>query len=285
VPSAPRTLAPVDEPVPSAPRTVAAVGESVPSAPRTLAPTGEPVPFAGGAAPGERASGAPPWWAQDAQEPGVPGGLRALLGGVRWRVPPRTAALAVVALCLLGGAVALRAAATPSTPPVTLPEPAVSTPATDPAGAAPSGAASAATVWVHVVGRVAAPGLVSLPAGSRVAEAIEAAGGALPDADLAAVNLAAPVQDGAQVHVPAHGEVVAEAPAAAGAGSGQGALLDVNTASAADLEALPGVGPVLAERIVTWRAEHGRFADVDDLLDVPGIGPAVLGQIRDLVRV
>lgn len=218
-------------------------------------------------------------WEDD--PPGTDGDGQSWAGltGLRWRVPPRTAVVAVLALALLGGAVALRAAAQPSAPAVDVPEPAVS--ASGPGGPATAAAADE-PLWVHVVGRVATPGLVSLPAGSRVAEAIAAAGGALPDADLAAVNLAAVLQDGAQVHVPAPGEAtpVADAPAGAEAGA-----VDVNRASAADLEALPGIGPVLAERVVAWRTEHGDFADVDALLDVPGIGPSVLAQIRDRVRV
>jgi competence protein ComEA len=214
-------------------------------------------------------------WADDPAEadalPDGDGGRRwAGLAELRWRVPPRVAVVAVLALALLGGAVALRAAAQPSAPAVDVPEP----------------AADAAALWVHVVGRVASPGLVQLPAGSRVAEAIAAAGGALPDADLAAVNLAAVVQDGTQVHVPAPGEAPGEASVAAADPGGSGpATVDVNAASAADLEALPGIGPVLAERVVAWRTEHGPFRDVDGLLDVPGIGPSVLAQIRDLVRV
>ncbi|GEL48611.1 hypothetical protein CHO01_37270 [Cellulomonas hominis] len=227
-------------------------------------------------------------WADDPVEadalPDGDGGRRwAGLAELRWRVPPRVAVVAVLALALLGGAVALRAAAQPSAPAVDVPEPAVSD--TGP-GEPTAAAADAAALWVHVVGRVASPGLVQLPAGSRVAEAIAAAGGALPDADLAAVNLAAVVQDGTQVHVPAPGEAPGEASVAAADPGGSGpATVDVNAASAADLEALPGIGPVLAERVVAWRTEHGPFRDVDGLLDVPGIGPSVLAQIRDLVRV
>ncbi|TKR21919.1 ComEA family DNA-binding protein [Cellulomonas hominis] len=146
---------------------------------------------------------------------------------------------------------------------------------------------------MHVVGEVASPGVVPMPAGSRVADAVAAAGGALPGADLTALNLAAVVQDGAQIRVPAPGEepvVVDEAGGGAGAGGGgpagaAGGAVDVNTAGGAELQTLPGIGPVLAERIVAWREANGPFASVDALLDVSGIGPAVLGQIRDLVRV
>lgn len=212
-----------------------------------------------------------------------------VLGAVRWWVSPRVAAAAVLVLALVGGAVALRVAAAPSAPAVVLPEPSATAPtpaATDPPDA---------VVWVHVVGQVAAPGLVELPPGSRVADAVAAAGGALPDADLAVVNLAALVVDGAQVRVPAPGEPAAPpdgtvtgpgtVSGAAPAGPAPGGQVDLNTATAAELEALPGIGPVLAERIVTWRAEHGAFPDVESLEDVPGIGPALLAGLRDQARV
>lgn len=227
-------------------------------------------------------------------------GRRRWLDGVRWRLPPRTAGVALVALLLIGGAVALRAAAQPAGEPVTIEEPAG--PVAGAAGAATRAPAAgptadaAATVRVHVVGQVASPDVVVLPAGSRVGDAVAAAGGALPGADLAGLNLAAVVEDGAQIRVPAPGEVpptagtggapVAGAPTAAGGTSASGGApgVDVNTADSATLQTLPGIGPVLADRIVAWREEHGAFADVDALLDVPGIGPAVLGQIREQVR-
>jgi competence protein ComEA len=210
-----------------------------------------------------------------------------LLDAVRWRVPTRVALVALAALLLVGGVVALRSAARPTGEPVTVEEPAV-VPSASPQ-AEPTATADA-TVWVHVVGQVATPGVVALPAGARVGEAVAAAGGALPDADLAGLNLAAVVQDGAQVRVPAPGEApdpVADGDTGAGTGGGGagGGAVDVNTAGAGELQTLPGIGPVLADRIVAWRTENGGFADVDALRDVPGIGPAVLSQIRDLVRV
>ncbi|NHT17501.1 ComEA family DNA-binding protein [Cellulomonas sp. IC4_254] len=207
--------------------------------------------------------------------------------------------MALGALLLVGGAVVVRSAAQPTGEPVAVEEPAITgAAATD--GAGTDGAeqpatapAEETTVWVHVVGRVAAPGVVALPAGSRVGDAVGAAGGPLPDADLAALNLAAVVQDGAQVRVPAPGEepVVADAADGTAASSGGGAAgpagggVDVNTAPSTELQTLPGIGPVLAERIVAWREANGPFGSVDALLDVSGIGPAVLGQIRELVRV
>jgi competence protein ComEA len=158
-----------------------------------------------------------------------------------------------------------------------------------------SGSMAASTeVVVHVVGAVAAPGVQRLPTGSRVIDAVEAAGGAAPDADLSRVNLAAVLADGQQVVVLRPGEAP---PAAAGAGpsgpgaddgaggEGDGPLVDINRASAAELEELPGVGPATAEAIIAHREQNGPFASVDDLLDVRGIGEAKLEQLRDRATV
>jgi competence protein ComEA len=137
----------------------------------------------------------------------------------------------------------------------------------------------AVALTIHVAGAVVSPGLVEVPEGSRVADAVAAAGGALPGARLSALNLAAPLADGQQLSVPF----------ADGAGSSPAAVVDgkvaVNTAGAADLERLPGVGPVLAERIVGHREAYGPFGTVEDLLDVPGIGEGKLAALRDAVRV
>jgi competence protein ComEA len=132
------------------------------------------------------------------------------------------------------------------------------------------------TVTVHVSGAVARPGLVTVPADSRVADAILAAGGALDDAVLGTLNLAASVGDGTLLVVPS----TAESQVTAGDG-----LVRLNSASAADLLTLPGVGPVLADRIVAHREQVGSFLVVEDLLDVPGIGEAKLAALRDLVLV
>jgi competence protein ComEA len=138
------------------------------------------------------------------------------------------------------------------------------------------------TVVVSVVGRVAEPGLVTLASGSRVADAIEAAGGLLPDADPAAVNLAAVVADGQQVAVGVPAAPGAEPQPTPGSGGG---LVDLNTADVAQLDALPGIGPVLAQRIVDHRAQQGPFRDVQDLQDVPGIGPTILDRLAGAVTV
>lgn len=132
-------------------------------------------------------------------------------------------------------------------------------------------------ITVHVAGEVRSPGVVRVPAGSRVGVAVAAAGGALPDADLTRVNLAAPLVDGQQVVVPGRGEESEAAPA--------DGRIRLNAADAEELEALPGVGPVLAARIVAYREEHGPFGAVEDLLDVPGIGEAKLAALRDAVLV
>jgi competence protein ComEA len=135
-------------------------------------------------------------------------------------------------------------------------------------------------MYVHVLGQVARPGLYLLDHGDRVADALAVAGGTLDDADLAAVNLARLLADGEQVVVPKIGE----APSASTDAAGDG-IIDLNTADQAALETLPRIGPALAQRILQWRDDNGRFASVDDLLAVPGIGEKLLAGLRDLVRV
>lgn len=151
-------------------------------------------------------------------------------------------------------------------------------------------------VVVHVSGAVQSPGVVHLPPGSRVEDALQAAGGTAKEADLAAINLARPLADGEQIHVPVPGEEVPHVPAPGDAESGggtdgvsgagaDGGTIDLNTASAAQLEELPGVGPSIAQRILEHREKNGPFASVDGLLEVSGIGPATLEKIRDRARV
>jgi competence protein ComEA len=151
-------------------------------------------------------------------------------------------------------------------------------------------AAGPGIVLVHVVGQVRHPGVVRLPAGARVEQAIEAAGGATSKADLVRVNLARPVVDGEQIVVPKPGEAITGAAgvvggALAGSTAGAAAPVDLNTADLAELDTLPGVGPVLAQRILDWRSKNGRFSTIDELGEVSGIGEKVLENLRPLVRV
>src|SRR5262245_27474610 len=140
-----------------------------------------------------------------------------------------------------------------------------------------------ARALVHVVGAVVAPGVVELDAGARVLDALAAAGGATPDADLQQLNLAAPIADGQRVAVPRVGEVLA-APADGGAATPTGPL-NLNIATAAELEALPGIGPSLAAAILAEREKVGRFESVDDLKGVRGIGEQRFADLKDLVTV
>jgi competence protein ComEA len=162
-----------------------------------------------------------------------------------------------------------------------------SPPPEPPGGAGPPAPASATgVVVVSVVGQVARPGLVTLPAGSRVADALAAAGGLLPEADPAAVNAAAPLTDGEQIAVGVPGAAPPPGPTGAGSGrGGPGGLVDLNTATVADLDGLPGLGPVLAQRIVDHRSAHGAFTSVQQLEDVPGIGPAIYASLAARVTV
>ena len=206
----------------------------------------------------------------------------------------RAAAGAVLALAVLGGALALqglgargrrhpRAGAHHVE---TTPSPGPTAGSSD--AAAPSPGAAGELV-VHVVGQVGTPGLVRVPTGSRVADALAAAGGATAGADLARVNLARPVVDGEQLLVPLPGEVVAAPSGGAAASSGDagpgGGLVDLNQADLAALDSLDGIGPVLAQRILDWRQEHGRFTSVEELGEVTGIGDTLLARLRETVTV
>ena len=148
----------------------------------------------------------------------------------------------------------------------------------------PTTTGTAAQVVVDVVGQVATPGLVTLPAGARVADALAAAGGVLPGTDPAGINAAAVLSDGQQVAVGVPGAAPSGAASTSGGGPATG-LVDLNTATLADLDALPGIGPVLAQRIVDHRAEQGPFASVEQLDDVSGIGPALFADLEPLVTV
>ncbi|WP_458781974.1 ComEA family DNA-binding protein [Arthrobacter sp. D3-16] len=164
-------------------------------------------------------------------------------------------------------------------------------PDSDPQESAPGG-----TVVVHVAGSVLRPGVVDLPAGSRIHEAIAAAGGAAPGADLNRLNLALVVADGQKIHVPQQGEPLpggsddSGAPAAGDPPEGNtrgaaGSKINLNTAGVEELDGLPKVGPVLAQRIVDWRKEHGPFKAVEDLDAIDGVGPKMLEALLPLVTI
>ena len=239
----------------------------------------------------------------------------------RLAIAPRAAIIAGSALLILALALALRAvlvstgtggheapaaagasatmrpppagtAASPGMKPVPVP--------TTGSAAGPGGlSATSGSVVVHVTGAVSRPGVVTLPPGSRVTDAIDAVGGASAEADTQQLNLARVLTDGEQIRVPRIGEVLPEpAPqpggdAASGArtapgksgGGGASGTININTASASELEKLPGIGPALAQRIVEYRDSHGPFASVDALTDVPGVGKAKLEGLREQATV
>jgi competence protein ComEA len=247
----------------------------------------------------------------------------------RWFLTVRHAVVAGVAVAVLTAGVVVRAVAEvpetvppPDAPSVSAPAgPAESSAATatGPSGTEPPGAqpgpvrdaggvrpsAGAATeaatptpgppdgVVVHVVGHVHAPGLVQLPAGSRVGDALGAAGGATDAADLSVVNLARVLVDGEQIVVPAPGDAPRSVAGPGGgaptggapAGAGVPVVVDLNVAGLAELDGLPGIGPVIAQRILDWRADNGPFRDVEELGEVAGIGETLLGRLRPLVVV
>lgn len=204
------------------------------------------------------------------------------LAGGRFRLDPgRRGAVALVLAAVLAavvaGGVALRDR------PQEVPVPFIEASGLPLPGASAAAPGDAAVLVVAVAGKVRRPGLFRLPAGSRVDDAVRAAGGAVPGTDAGILNLARRLVDGEQVLVgvaPPPG-----APAAGGSTAGAGALLDLNVATVSDLDALPGIGPVLAQRIVDWRTENGRFASADQLREVTGIGEAKYQDLREKVTV
>ncbi|ROS56873.1 ComEA family DNA-binding protein [Frigoribacterium sp. PhB118] len=220
-------------------------------------------------------------------------------GGPRWRVG--VGAVVVLLFVVLAVSVAVSAFATRggAADELVTVEPGTGAEAGAGAGTAPP--AGASVVFVHVHGRVAAPGLYELPHGARVVDVVAAAGGFTDEADQAAVNLARVLVDGEQLRVPAVGETADDGVAgggdaaaggsaaggtATGGGTGAGGgTVDLNLADDAALQTLPGVGPATAAAILSWRDENGRFRSVDDLLGVPGIGPKTLEALRERVRV
>ncbi|ADX73129.1 competence protein ComEA-like protein with helix-hairpin-helix repeat region [Pseudarthrobacter phenanthrenivorans Sphe3] len=264
----------------------------------------------GGGADGDSAAAA-------AGQEGVPDGLAApgptlsghgaLAPALRWRLGSRLA-MFVAVVAVAGGAWFWWQAASgqavilplegagPASAAATLPGEGSTTAGggstREPAGREPGGE-SAATLVIHVAGAVARPGVVHLPAGSRVHEAIAAAGGAAVGADLNRLNLALVLEDGQKIHVPQEG---ADVPVAGPEGNGQpgaddsggspaGTKINLNTAGVEDLDALPKVGPVLAQRIVDWRKEHGAFKSIEELDAVDGVGPKMLEALLPLVTV
>lgn len=155
---------------------------------------------------------------------------------------------------------------------------------------------------VHVSGGVASPGLLSLPPGSRVADALAAAGGVLPEGDSSFLNLAAPVEDGQQVHIPLIARAEAPTEASQAGGEEHPALvvtlptptsiltptpefpINVNTARIEELDLLPGIGPVIAQRIIDYREKYGPFQSIEEIMKVKGIGEATFEKIRELIK-
>jgi competence protein ComEA len=194
--------------------------------------------------------------------------------------PGRRGVVVLVLIALVAAAVAGVGAwrARPAPEPVAVPAP-------EQVSGSPS---ASALLVVAVAGKVRRPGVVRLPAGSRVADAVTAAGGALPGADLSLVNLARKVVDGEQIVVGVPAPAGAPPPAAGGQavpGPAPGALLDLNTATLAQLDTLPGVGPVLAQRLIEYRTAKGGFRSVDQLREVDGIGESRFQRLKGLVTV
>ena len=233
--------------------------------------------------------------------PQRPGGA-AEPGGVRW-APARRAVIGLAVVLLVAVLVAVllvwRAQPSAEAAPVLRRSPAATSAATTPVAATvamsqdtATGAHAPAEVVVHVVGAVHRPGLVHLPVGSRVADAVSAAGGTTAGARAASVNLARLLVDGEQLVVQRRGRpALVPAPGAAapelasGAGTAPTGPVDLNSATQEALDALPGIGPVLAQRILDWRTANGRFSSVDELGEVSGIGEATLADLRPVVTV
>ncbi|HVM28456.1 MAG TPA: ComEA family DNA-binding protein [Mycobacteriales bacterium] len=194
--------------------------------------------------------------------------------------PGRTGAVALLLVCVLAAVVA--AGVVLRGRPQEVAAPAIEFAGEPLPGVTAAPADDPTELVVSVAGDVVTPGVVRLPPGSRVDDAVQAAGGLAPGASYGLLNLARKLTDGEQVLVGIEAPAGAAAPGGAAAGGG---LLDLNAATASDFETLPGIGPVLAERIVEWRAEHGPFQSVDQLREVPGIGEAKYGALKTKVSV
>ena len=230
---------------------------------------------------------------RSAPDPGAP-------RGPRWRLG--VGAVVVLVLAVLAVTVVVSATATRQG----AGETAITARPTSAEGPPEAGGASGAPgqtdspLFVHVHGRVAQPGLYELAPGARVVDVVAAAGGFAADAEQGGVNLARPLVDGEQLYVPAAGEAAGGTVGGAGGGTGAaagaagatggaagsgGALVDLNSADAAALETLPGVGPATSAAILDWRRQNGAFRSVDDLLGVSGIGEKTLAKLAPLVTV
>jgi len=215
--------------------------------------------------------------------------LPELAGSIRLRVRHLAvlASVAVIALAITGWwTLRGSAAPVPVAPATTDPSAQTALPssavAVEPSpGAAPAARESAGMVVVDIAGRVRRPGVATLPAGSRVIDALRKAGGARAGTDLSTLNLARVLVDGEQILVgAAPSGAAASGPSAPAPGADPaGATVNINTADASALEALPGIGPVTAQKIADWRTEHGTFRAIDELLEVDGIGPKTLADL------
>jgi competence protein ComEA len=258
--------------------------------------TGDAFQYDGGMAGG----GQGPSHAAPSQS-GLPGAA-GLGPSLRWRLGLRVALFIGVVAILAGAWFWWQvAAARPDVVPlsdVTQSEGAPTVPAgADNPGQGDSQPGGSAPAVLHMAGAVVTPGVVELPSGSRVHEAIAAAGGSTAEADLDRLNLASVVADGQKIYVPRHGEALPADPSSdsstgssgGGAGAGgagaPGEKTNLNTAGVEELGALPKVGPVLAQRIVDWRKEHGPFKTVEELDAVDGVGPKMLETLLPLVSV
>jgi competence protein ComEA len=204
-----------------------------------------------------------------------------------WFTPKRLSAVAVVLLVVAGLAIGVPALLTPSRTVTVSQRPFGSSPADT--GIAP---AAGSTLMVHVVGAVAKPGLVVVPARARVIDAVVRAGGLASNADQCGINLARSLTDGEQVVIPvrAAGQVGCGASSATGVGPSvgnggavAGSKVSLSRASLSELDALPGVGPALAQRIIDWRTAHHGFTSVNQLDDVSGIGAKLMASLKPLV--